>query len=190
MRRTRETTALFALATTLTLAGCFSSLPTDPASDQDPFFTVAPAPGFDAMRRTAPLPAARSITRTIGAEGGRLELEDVGVAFVIPAEALSEATEITLTALAGDAVAFEFAPHGLVFERPASIHVRARGTEVEEVLQRPELDGAVLEDVLGVYFEGDATAGVEPLETIPVRLIDEAVVFPVHHFSGYVCASG
>ncbi len=136
-----------------------------------------------------PLSVDLSVTRVIGRDGGRLEIAEAGISFVIPPDALMEATTITMTALAGDAMAVEFAPRGLEFEIPATVHIRARGTPAEErVLQKDE--GEPLDSFLGVYFDGDPQVGVDPLENIATYLLEGAIVFEIGHFSGYVCASG
>ena len=190
MRRTVEFAAVFVLTASLTLVGCSDQSPTGPANDASTsFFTRPPAAGFDALRRSVPLSVDLSVTRVIGPDGGRLEIRPAGISFLVPPNALMEATTITMTALAGDAMAVEFAPHGLEFEIPATVHMRTRGTPAEErVLQKG--DGEPLDSFLGVYFDGDPKVGVDPLENIATYLLDGAIVFEIGHFSGYVCASG
>ena len=129
------------------------------------------------------------MTRVVGPEGALLEIPEAGISFVIPRNALAEPTTITMTALSGDASAVEFAPHGLEFRIPATMHVRAEGTMAEE-LAVEHAQGVTLDSFLGVYFEGDPGFGVEPLETIPTIYLDGAIVFEVAHFSGYATASG
>ena len=166
MKRTVELTAVIVLAASLTLVACADQSPTGPVNDaQTSFFTRPPAEGFEALRRNVPLSFDLSVTRVIGGDGGRLEIDQAGVTFIIPPNALTEATTITMTALSGDAMAVEFAPHGLEFEIPATMHVRARGTPAEEqLLQRA--DGVPLDSFLGVYFDGNPKVGVDPLENI------------------------
>ena len=94
-----------------------------------------------------------------------------------------------MTAVSGDAMAVEFAPHGLEFEIPATMHVGARGTPAEEQLLH-RADGVPLDSFLGVYFDGNPKVGVDPLENIATYLLDGAIVFQVGHFSGYVIATG
>ncbi len=190
MRRTVEFAAAFALAASVTLVGCTESSPTTLSDDlSTSFFARPPAPGFDALRRAAPLAHDVTVTRLIGPEGGRIAIPEAGITFVVPPNALGEATEITMKALAGEATAVEFAPHGLEFDVPASMHVRPEGTLAEPTwLQRP--NGTSLDRFMGVYFEGDPDLGVEPVENIPTYVQDGAIVFDVQHFSGYVTASG
>ncbi|MEM7417942.1 MAG: hypothetical protein AAF389_20810 [Gemmatimonadota bacterium] len=194
MRRTIPHAAALIAIATLTLASCTSEqLLTEVPADRAGFFNQEPAPGFGAMTRSTPLARDEVVRVTIGAEGGRIDLPGAGAALVVPRGALSEETDITMRAIAGHVVAFEFAPHGLTFETPATISVRARGTEAEEVLTRPgrdELEGQTLERYLGVYYEGDPAHGVDALETFEIRLHGDALVYEIEHFSGYVSASG
>ncbi|MDH3271971.1 MAG: hypothetical protein OEN56_11595 [Gemmatimonadota bacterium] len=132
MRRTVECTVLLSLATTLTLAGCAQTTLPTAAEQSTAFFTHAPAPGFEVSRRDIPLAEDVSITTTIGSEGGRIDLARAGVTLLIPANAVNRPTEITVRALAGDALAFDVAPHGLELNEPASILVRISGTSLEE----------------------------------------------------------
>ena len=188
MRRTVEMTAVIVLAASLSLVGCADPLPTGAVNDAS-YFTRPPAVGFEALRRTVPLSVDLSVTRVIGRDGGRLEIDEAGITFVIAPDALTEATTITMTALAGDAMAVEFAPHGLEFAIPATMHMLARGTPAEAQLLH-EIDGEPLDLFLAVYFDGNPEIGVDPLENIATYLLDGAIVFRVGHFSGYVVATG
>jgi hypothetical protein len=188
MRRTVESAAVFALAACLVLVGCSVESPTTPINGTS-FFREAPAAGFDVLRRNSQLATDVSETRVIGPEGGRIDIAGAGISFVVPPGALTEARSITMTAVAGDAMAVEFAPHGLRFDAPATLHMRTRGTRAESKL-RGTPNGARLDSFLGVYFDGRPERGVDPLENIAARLLDGAIVFEVSHFSGYACASG
>jgi len=192
MRRTVEFAAAFALAASAALAGCTDqTLPLEPANgNAESFFTQAPAPGFDVLRRNAPLTAAVSATGVIGPEGGEIALQGAGISLVVPPGALSESTEITVHAPIGDAVAFQFAPHGLVFDVPASIQVDSRMTNADRFLDETERGGSPLDHIMGVYFTGDPGVGVEPLENLEAYFRDGSIVFDIGHFSGYACASG
>jgi len=195
MRPTVDRTAAFVLFITLALAGCTETSTLTDVSDlaEATFFRRAPAPGFEAVRRATPLNQEISVSRIIGPQGGILELQEAGVRFRVPAGALTEAVEITMTALAGDAMAFDFAPHGLEFLTPASISVGVPGTVEEgllDLVRRDTESGAPLDRFIGVYFEGEPDEGVEPLESFETYLDGGAVTFDIMHFSGYVCATG
>ena len=129
------------------------------------------------------------MSRTIGTERGRLEIAEAGVTIVVPEGALDAPVRITVTALAGEHMAFDLQPHGLRFLRPATIEVDVNRTEAADGLRTT--DGAVdVERFLGVLFEGDPTLGVEPLETLPAYRKGGTVAFDGAYFRGYVCATG
>ena len=182
-------------ALVLTLVACADTpLPTQaPESPESAFFSRPPAPGFDAVARLVPLEQELVVSRTIGTEGGRLEIAEAGVTFVVPEGALSRPVEITMTALAGREMAFDFQRHALRCRRRTTIEVRVGSTAAAGRLPADgpaAVRGAGLERFLGVYFDGDPAEGVEPLETLPAYRSRDAVAFDVNHFSGYVCATG
>ncbi len=190
MRRTVEVTAAVVMAASVALSACSDQFPTDPVSQTShPFFTRPPAEGFDVLRRDAPLASEVALTRVIGPEGGEIRLEEAGFALVIPPGALLKPTAITMTAPISDALAVEFAPHGLRFEVPTTLLVDPGGGAAGLEL-RNKLDGEQLDSFLGIYFEGDPNAGIEPLETISTYRLDGNIAFSVGHFSGYIVATG
>ena len=204
MRRIFSWVNALVLAVGIGLSGCFDQqTPLEPETYPEvsrPFFSYQPAPGFDALRRTSPLTERVSVTRAIGPEGGEIELEEAGIVLHIPEGALDARTEITVTALAGDAVAFTFSPHGLLFLKPATIRLDVEGTTAEEALEDflessthdedddDEDDNGLLRlhAFLGVYFVGDPSNGVvQPLEILETFLDDDEIIFRIEHFSGY-----
>ncbi len=201
MRRMFGWTATLAVTAALAVAGCTDvQAPTAPLAVK-PFFSYEPAPGFDVVRREVALANDMSTSRMIGPEGGMLQIPEAGVTLAIPAGALLTDVEISMTALKGDAVAFEFQPHGIYFQVPPEIRVAVEGTKAESwwfwswlsTSSTNWLETSLpLGEFLGVYFDGDPGAGeaVDPLESIPARLEYGEVVFPIRHFSGYACASG
>ena len=132
-------------------------------------------------------PLQSDITRSavIGPAGGSISISEIGFRFTVPAGALSEPTNLTVTAVGGSVVAYEFEPHGLKFDDRATFSQELRYTGLTGVL------GVVMK---GAYFESradifpDGTANVT--EIIPTRLdfFPLRVKFPVRHFSGYIVA--
>lgn len=132
-------------------------------------------------------PLQSDITRSavIGPAGGSITISEIGFRFTVPAGALSEPTNLTVTAVAGSVVAYEFEPHGLRFDDRATFSQELRYTGLTGLL------GVVMK---GAYFESrgdifpDGTANVT--EIIPTRLdfLPLRVKFPVRHFSGYIVA--
>lgn len=177
--------ALFATLV-IFLAGCGDQpTPFEPeafSGVQRPFFSVVPAPGFDVLLRDKALKRDEVRSSVIGAKGGTIELKKAGVTLVIPRGALSTKTRITVTAPAGRAVAFIFAPHGLQFHKPAIIRVKTKGTNAEDL--------SSFDSLIGVYFAGDVGSGVTPLEIIETRIERNEIVLLIDHFSGYAIAGG
>lgn len=144
--------------------------------------------GTTLLRRT-PLAADVSVTESIGPRGGVLDIPAAGLHVVVPPGALKRETAITATALAGDMVAYEFGPHGTHFALPLVVTQATAGTNADSLPA-----GTVLQ--LG-YFNGpDALDRVKKqarVAEIISRLAvvtDDAVVFPVWHFSGYTVVWG
>jgi len=162
------------------------------------FFSTSPAPGMTVMRRTEKLEKDMSVTAQFSYyETGWLSIEDAGIHIYIPEGAImtKERTAITLTALAGDAVAFEFAPHGITFAKPLTVRVDADDTEAEYLKSQGRSSG-VMNDVIGVYYEWNASGLAVPVEKFRVYWNektdgpggDGSLEFYTNHFSGYAIA--
>lgn len=109
-----------------------------------------------------------------------------GLTISVPSGALASPTVITVTALAGDAVAYKFEPHGLVFQRPVTFKQNLSSVEYS------------YRDVLvGAYFKTDRLVlnenGLAQVsEVLPAQLnsYTKTLTFQIEHFSGYIVASG
>lgn len=126
---------------------------------------------------------------TVGALGGTSSNAATGLAIVVPAYAVTSPTTITVKALAGKAIAYEFQPHGLEFRKQVTLSQNIRGTTLDGLL-------ASLVPVSGAYFN---TSGLQlegglavVTEVIPasLNLLSRRASFPIEHFSGYILASG
>ncbi|MGE0158162.1 MAG: hypothetical protein AB7T31_02050 [Gemmatimonadales bacterium] len=124
------------------------------------------------LNREDPLRRDEVVSETIGRWGGTIVLPRAGLTVTVPPGALDRPTRITVKAPAGDLLGYEFAPHGLQFDRPViltqevSRTAAARGLEV-------------------VYFDGDLQPTVGVLEVLPVATFRDRAVFAIEHFSGY-----
>jgi len=93
---------------------------------------------------------------------------------------------VSVTALPGSNVAYEFEPHGLVFQKPVTV---AQDLGITEVLQN--LLGA--QGLEGAYFAdasqlGDGTVAAQEEIPATVELLRLRMTFPIRHFSGYTAA--
>ena len=135
------------------------------------------------LLRLTPQPAlTRSIT--VDYAGGVLEIPETGLRVTIPRGAVNSRTTITVTSIAGNMVAYDFAPHGIRFAVPLQLSQSLAGTSVKA--------GTVL---TGGYFA--STSQLLPWlglgkvsETLPARVENGRVIFDVRHFSGYMVSTG
>jgi len=134
------------------------------------------------LKRTSPLASPVSASAYIGPLGGVITVPGTGLTVVFPALALSSRKLITVTALAGSDVAYEFAPHGLKFPVPLVATQALGSTQAGNGLIDPKL--------LFVGYFTDATKDNLVSELLDVGISAGTAVFPIHHFSGYIVASG
>lgn len=129
------------------------------------------------VKRDDPLTRDEIVSQWIGRDGGVIRLRRAGLTVVVPRGALDRATRITVTAPAGDLLGYEFAPHGLQFNRPVTLRQEVTGNEADGGLE-------------GIYFDGDLLPEVEVLEVFPTLTGRGEAVFRIDHFSGYAYRRG
>jgi len=146
-----------------------------------------------ALRRNFNLPIDVSASAVIGPQGGEIDLWAAGAKIVFPAGALSAPTRITMTAKAGWNVAYEFSPHGIVFNVPVTVQQDLNWTSFAS-----GNDGMVR---AGYYPDSLSAALVGPSLSIArvseLRRADldrplnpNIATFDIFHFSGYILSSG
>lgn len=184
----------YALTTTLAIGGCVDGalttavqVPTDDRAVLER--TAGSAEILGMLKRTEALPSGLSASGVIGPKGGHLQIGRAGLQVEFAPGAVAERTHITVTAVAGDVIAYRFQPHGLVFRAPVTIRQSLRNTAA---WQNP----AVAAELQGSYFERllvDRTrTWSRSDERRPARLVDSArfLEFPIEHFSGYQVSLG
>jgi hypothetical protein len=124
------------------------------------------------LTREDPLLRDEVVSQYVGRWGGTIRLPRAGLTVTVPPGALDRPTRITVRAPAGDLLGYEFAPHGLEFDRPVIL--------TQEVSRRMAAEGLEV-----VYFEGDLQPTVGVLEVLPVATFRDQAVFAIEHFSGY-----
>ena len=197
MKPTLRRLAALALGA-LTLASCGVEPPTRPQLQQAP--PEAPAAdllggltsgltsliGIDGLQRTSPLAAPITVTKVIGPEGGTLAIPQAGVTVTVPRGALATTKTITMTARAGSLVAYDFAPHGVVFAKPLVFSQQLRGTNAT-LLSAPLLG-------LGYYRDpsllGKTGGLVSELLNGTVNTLSWTFTSTIPHFSGYMVSCG
>lgn len=142
-----------------------------------------------ALLRLTPLNA--TITRSVtvnNATGGVLLVPETGLEVIIPAGALpTSQMTITVKALAGRAVAYDFEPHGTQFVKPLQFR-QSLGLTLYTLLPiKPTLTGGYFANTSQV----NTTTGSATLnEVINATVVGGTVYFNINHFSGYMVSTG
>ena len=189
MRHHSLSTFAIALATSMIASGCGSDSPVAPqsavsapaAASHDllgSLITVTP------LLRTTPLPANLTTSAYIDILGGTLSLPGAGLTVVVPPLSVTSATLITVTALAGSNLAYEFAPHGLQFLVPLVAMQDLHNTQVQSGL----VNANALQ--LGYFPDDNSVTSVSQLLGVNVNLSSLTATSAIWHFSGYIYASG
>lgn len=186
----------------VTLVGCTTDrVPSAPEFDAPAIASVqrAAIPGLlasradkqpatwsvDGVRREHALAKDVTVQAVIGPRGGSLEIPEAGFTLVVPRGAVTSATRFSVTALAGDLLAYEFGPSGSVFPIPLEGTQDMRATNVRKLPRHAELR-------LGYFVtpsDVDATshrAAVAQEQTVEVLGGGQRLGFQIPHFSGWI----
>lgn len=129
----------------------------------------------------------RSFTFT--QKGGTIDLrKETGLRIDVPEGAIPGSTlTITVTALAGNAVAYDFQPHGTVFLKPLAFRQDLSNTSWDKLTFKGVVMGGYFKDPAQI----DLLHGTALLdELFPVTFNSKEITFEVKHFSGYMVSSG
>lgn len=150
-----------------------------------------------ALGRFLPLGRDLAVSRTISPAGGTIVLREAGLSLRFPAGAVANRTLVTVTAHAGDRVAYTFEPHGLQFAVPVEVAQLLTFTAAygEDDVMR-DLQGAYLPhgiadlDASGVAAVNEAyPVRFRSFESNNARFVPALATFQIGHFSGYMLAS-
>lgn len=142
------------------------------------------------VTRDVPLSTPQSASATVGLLGGQIALPAAGLTVVIPPFAVTTSTLITVTAVAGAQVAYEFEPHGIRFLVPLRATQSLAGTSASTSgLLAPTLYAGYFENVLDLN-QLNGTALVSELLSTSINLGGNTASFSIRHFSGYLLATG
>jgi hypothetical protein len=188
---------LLAVATLLFVASCDGGVtapaPT-PSSNTASKLLISPTT-VKVVSRNTPLAAPISASATIGLLGGQIRLPGAGLKVVVPALALTKATKITVTAVAGNQLAYEFAPHGTRFLVPLIVTQDLANTSAANSggLLNTLLSGGIFAGYFSSTSDLNPDAGtalVSELLGVALNLSSKTATFTVFHFSGYLVAMG
>ncbi len=137
-----------------------------------------------ALLRTTTLKKAISKSAKFTQEGGTLAIPELGVTLTVPPAAFAAKTlTITVTALAGNAVAYTFEPHGTQFLRPLSLSQDLATTTWATNRSFLLLGGGYFKDAAQV---NTITGAALVDETLPVAVVGTRTFMSLWHFSGYM----
>jgi hypothetical protein len=135
------------------------------------------------LQRAVPLLTDVSASATIGPDGGTITIPATGFRLDVPKNAVAQPTTITVTAIAGSTVAYEFEPAGTTFAKRLIVSQDLSLTSIAASIVGTDLTGAYFrsrDEILGT------TATVHELEPTNVDLTTLTARFTIGHFSGYV----
>lgn len=141
------------------------------------------------LTRNAAVEAPITRSFTIGQNGGTMEIKETGLRVDVPAGAIpgSGSMTITITALPGRAVAYDFQPHGTQFRKALDFNQDLTNTS----WNKPGFKG----NLQGGYFakteQLNLMSGLALLnELLPLSITNRTASFDIRHFSGYMVSSG
>jgi ZU5 domain len=138
----------------------------------------------NALQLAVPLLNDVSRSATIGPDGGTIEIPETGFRLDIPKNALSAPTLITVTAVQGSTVAYEFEPHGIALNKRLVVTQSLGPTSIISSLLGRSFTGAYFTSRDDLHVDG--TAFVHELEPTSTDLLSLQARFSIGHFSGYL----
>lgn len=137
------------------------------------------------LQRSTPLSSAQTASARIGVLGGQISLPDAGLTVVVPPLAVVTPVTITVTALAGSDVAYEFSPHGLAFLAPLTTTQSLTGTAAAT-------GGTVdpLSLFVGYFPDSSQITTVTELLNVQLNVSAQTSTVLLSHFSGYMWSGG
>ncbi len=137
------------------------------------------------LLRKTPIASNVTASATIGPLGGVLALPSAGLTVVVPPLAVTKATKMSVTAVAGSSVAYEFEPHGIKFTVPLVATQSLKGTQAQS-------GGSInpLSLFAGYFPDSKQITSVSELLNLNVNVLGQTSVLTIWHFSGYIIATG
>jgi hypothetical protein len=142
------------------------------------------------LKRRSPLAQSVTVSFTTTSAGGSYDLPGTGLRVVVPAKAVpSSPFTITVTALPGSGVAYNFEPHGTVPVSPLTLAVEMGATSYAALQSPSAVDAGYFASTPGIdHRTGGAV--VSELRAVTADRSTNRITFPVSHFSGCMLWSG
>ena len=137
------------------------------------------------LQRTTPLTSAITVTKSIGVLGGTLSIPAAGLTVIVPPLALTSTKTISITAVAGSTVAYEFSPAGTKFLLPL--------VATQSLVNTQAHNGGLINPLslfVGYFANNGNINLVSEILNINLNILGQLAVFDIWHFSGYILASG
>jgi hypothetical protein len=182
-----------AIALAVAVAACNGDSPTSSAPAAPTALRkllVDPPQTATVLKRTVPLKHDFTASVVVGPTGGAINIDSAGFHLNIPKSSLpsTKPITITVTALAGDEVAYTFSPHGLKFKQAISA--------TQDLYYTTWNGHTGVEELQAVYFADDSLLNLQDgtvtvAETFPTTMVasGQRVHWGIPHFSGYAIAS-
>jgi hypothetical protein len=179
--------------TAIAISGCAAdaTAPTGPsvaapsAPSQSLLGLVSQPVTVTPLLRTTPLATNVTASTVVGTLGANVSIPSAGLNIVIPPLAIAPGTRVTVTALAGSKVAYEFQPHGIRFGVPLIATQSLRGTQAQS--------GGLINPLslfAGYFPDQTQPTSITELLNVNVSLLNQTSIFSIWHFSGYIIATG
>lgn len=180
-----------AVAAVCAISSCTDSSAVGPKSTDGATDLISGPTRLNVVTWDTPVETAQSASATIGVLGGSISLPGTGLTIIVPALALTSPTTITVTAVVGNTVAYEFEPHGLQFNVPVIVRQSLSATSASQ--QHGVIPGVLY----GGYFADvsainqlNATSLVDEVLRVSIDRALGTATFSVIHFSGYLLGTG
>lgn len=138
----------------------------------------------NSLQYAIPLLSDISRSATIGVDGGSIDIPETGFHLDVPKNAVNGPTTITVTAVHGSTVAYEFQPAGLTLNKRLVVTQDLGVTSIVSNLLGKSFVGAYFTSRDDIHSDG--TALVHELEPTTSDLTSLTVKFSIGHFSGYL----
>ena len=135
------------------------------------------------------VPLRESQTRSFkvsGAEGGMINWPEVGLKVIVPRKGIkAKDMTITVTALAGDVIAYDFGPDGSQFDVPLVVTQSLKGTNFARLGAGARVRGAYFRNA-SLVNDVTNTVLVDAFQPSELDGNGRSLTFKVTHFSGYM----
>jgi hypothetical protein len=194
---TAEPTMRFLRSTAVAAALLAASACTDAPSGPSPAVPrrpnlelVDPAVTAVGLTRDVALGSNVTVSFVVPKSGGSYHVPGTGLRVTVPANAFrGKELKITVTALAGSMVAYNFEPHGTVFNNALLLTQDMRGTNYWHLDNPGTVEAGYFADPSQIV-ESQNLARINEFLPVTKDVVGNKLAFSVKHFSGYMVSSG